>query len=727
MNFATVRCRRIAVVAAVATAAPVGAASAAQQPAGIVDLINVPSISSPRLSPDGTRVLYVRSDADWEKNRTVGHIWLATLGDGVDVRLATPASGSDLRLTAGENGESNPRWSPDGALIAFTAKRGDDEAEQIYLLDTRGGEARRLTDHPTAVSSISWTPGGDALFFLASDDKTEEEKERQEVGDDVYAFDENYTQRHLWRVSLADGTSARITDGDYSVNEYRLSRDGAMVAYDRGPSPLFDDNDDGELWVMNADGSDMRQVTRNGVPEYGPELSPDNLWVLFRADSNPEGEFYYNDKVYVASASAGDGSMPSGDGSMPSRYGNMAGRDGNMARGDGNMAAYRLVAPDFPHEASQAVWGRDASTILVQANTGVRQELFSVDVASGSWTQITRGDHSVSLGSYQPALDRMAVTVVGPAEPGDVWLLDGVGGAMARATTVNADAAERFRLPRVEAIQWWGEDGVAVEGLLYYPLDHAPGARRPLVVQTHGGPASSDRFRFPSSHNYETVLTSLGYFVLKPNYRGSTGYGDEFLRNMVGNYFDQAHKDVMAGVDHLIAEGLVDGDRMAKMGWSAGGHMTNKIVTYTDRFRAASSGAGAANWVSMYGQSDVRIYRTPWFGTTPWEEGAKIDQYWQDSPLREVWKVTTPTLFLVGEEDARVPMPQSVEMFRGLRHNGVPTHLYVAPRQGHGWRELRHRLYKANVELDWFERWVMDREWEWETAPGDEDAARPVS
>lgn len=727
MNFATVRCRRIAVVAAVATAAPVGAASAAQQPAGIVDLINVPSVSSPRLSPDGTRVLYVRSDADWEKNRTVGHIWLATLGDGVDVRLATPASGSDLRLTAGENGESNPRWSPDGALIAFTAKRGDDEAEQIYLLDTRGGEARRLTDHPTAVSSISWTPGGDALFFLTSDDKTEEEKERQEAGDDVYAFDENYTQRHLWRVSLADGTSARITDGDYSVNEYRLSRDGAMVAYDRGPSPLFDDNDDGELWVMNADGSDMRQVTRNGVPEYGPELSPDNQWVLFRADSNPEGEFYYNDKVYVAPASAGDGNMPSGDGSMPSRYGNMAGRDGNMARGDGNMAAYRLAAPDFPHEASQAVWGRDASTILVQANTGVRQELFSLDVATGSWAQITQGDHSVSLGSYQPAVDRMAVTVVGPAEPGDVWLLDGSGGAMARATTVNADAADRFRLPRVEAIQWQGDDGVAVEGLLYYPLDHAPGARRPLVVQTHGGPASSDRFRFPSSHNYETVLTSLGYFVLKPNYRGSTGYGDEFLRNMVGNYFDQAHKDVMAGVDHLIAEGLVDGDRMAKMGWSAGGHMTNKIVTYTDRFRAASSGAGAANWVSMYGQSDVRIYRTPWFGTTPWEEGAKIDQYWQDSPLREVWKVTTPTLFLVGEEDARVPMPQSVEMFRGLRHNGVPTHLYVAPRQGHGWRELRHRLYKANVELDWFERWVMDRKWEWETAPGDEDAARPVS
>lgn len=693
----------LAFLALAASPAP----TAAQRAPGIVDLINVPSVSSARLSPDGTRVLYVRSDADWEKNRTVGHIWLATLGEGPAARgegPATPGAAPDLRLTAGENGESNPRWSPDGTLIAFTATRGDDEAAQIYLLDTRGGEARRLTEHPTAVSSIAWAPSGDALFFLASDDKTEEQKKRLKVDDDVYAFDENYTQRHLWRTSTADGASERITDGDYSVNEYRLSRDGAMVAYDRGPSPLFDDNDDGEVWVMNADGSDPRRITRNTVPEYGPELSPDNQWVLFRADSNIEGEFYYNDKVYVAPVS-GDGAT-----------------------------AYRLVAPDFRHEASQALWGRDASTILVQANTGVRQELFAIDVPTGAVAQITQGDHSVSLGSYRPELDRMAVTVVGPTEPGDVWLLDasagaigGAGGAMARATTVNADAAERFRLPRVEAVEWLGEDGVPVEGLLYYPLDHAPGARHPLVVQTHGGPASSDRFRFPSSHNYETVLASLGYFVLKPNYRGSTGYGDDFLRNMVGNYFDQAHKDVMAGVDHLIAEGLVDGDRMAKMGWSAGGHMTNKIVTHTDRFRAASSGAGAANWVSMYGQSDVRIYRTPWFGTTPWEEGANIDQYWQDSPLREVWKVTTPTLFLVGENDARVPMPQSVEMFRGLRHNGVPTHLYVAPRQGHGWRELRHRLYKANVELEWFERWVMDREWEWETAPGDEGAAQPVS
>jgi dipeptidyl aminopeptidase/acylaminoacyl peptidase len=161
---------------------------------------------------------------------------------------------------------------------------------------------------------------------------------------------------------------------------------------------------------------------------------------------------------------------------------------------------------------------------------------------------------------------------------------------------------------------------------------------------------------------------------------------------------------------------------MAKMGWSAGGHMTNKIITYTTRFKAAASGAGAADWVSMYAQSDVRTYRTPWFGGTPWQKNAPIETYWENSPLKYVSNVTTPTIFLVGQADERVPMPQSVEMYRGLKSNGVPTHLYVAPREGHGWQELRHRLFKSNVELDWFEKWVTKRPYTWEKVPAEAGA-----
>jgi dipeptidyl aminopeptidase/acylaminoacyl peptidase len=295
------------------------------------------------------------------------------------------------------------------------------------------------------------------------------------------------------------------------------------------------------------------------------------------------------------------------------------------------------------------------------------------------------------------------------------------GGAWTRGTRIFEGIGSRYRLPRQELITYEGRDGTAVEGLLFYPLDYQEGERYPLVVQTHGGPASSDQFGFGSSWDYPHVLTAMGYMVFQPNYRGSTGYGDAFMRDMVGHYFNEAHRDVMAGVDYLISEGLVDGDRMAKMGWSAGGHMTNKIVTYTDRFKAAASGAGAANWVSMYAQSDVRIYRTPWFEGSPWEENAPIDTFWQNSPLADVAAVSTPTIFLVGQEDNRVPMPQSVEMYRGVKANDVPTHLYVAPREAHGWSELRHRLFKANVKIAWFERWVRDRTYNWVKAPGDTD------
>ena len=349
----------------------------------------------------------------------------------------------------------------------------------------------------------------------------------------------------------------------------------------------------------------------------------------------------------------------------------------------------------------------------------MRRELFRLDPASDQVVRLTRGEHAVHSWSYAPGLERHVMTITAGDDPGDVYTLPANGGSPARVSRVFEGITDRFQLPRQQAVTWTGDDGVEVEGLLFYPLDYREGTRYPLVVQTHGGPASSDAFGFGGAGDYVQKLTAMGYMVLHPNYRGSTGYGDAFLRDMVPGYFNEAHKDVMAGVDALIRRGLVDGDHLAAMGWSAGGHMTNKLITYTDRFRAAASGAGAADWISMYAQSDTRTYRTPWFGGTPWGEDAPIDRYLKDSPVFDAWRVKTPTIFLVGQADERVPMPQSVEMYRALAYNDVPTHLYVAPREGHGWRELRHRLFKANVELDWFERWVRGRGYTWEVAPPD--------
>ena len=291
-------------------------------------------------------------------------------------------------------------------------------------------------------------------------------------------------------------------------------------------------------------------------------------------------------------------------------------------------------------------------------------------------------------------------------------------GQPTQVTHVFDHLARDFRLPRQEKITWKGADGVTVEGLLFYPLDYQPGHHYPLVVQTHGGPASSDRFGFAGSWgSYAPVLAAMGYAVLRPNYRGSTGYGNAFLRDMVGHYYKNAHLDVLAGVDRVIALGVADSARLIAMGWSAGGHMTDKLITFTHRLKAASSGAGAVNWISMYAESDIRSYRTPWFGGTPWQRNAPISVYWDNSPLKDIANATTPTLIFVGQNDPRVPMPQSVELYRALRSNGVPTRLYVAPREPHGWAEPRHRLFKMNAELEWFERYAMGRAYVWEKAP----------
>ncbi len=649
-------------------------AQAQKRPMTIVDLIGVPSVGDPRVSSDGSQLLFVRSEADWEENKTIGHIY----------RVNSDGSGM-VQLTFGDEGQSSPRWSPDGAHIAFLASRDEEAGSQIHLLPTAGGEGRPLTSHETSVGSIQWSPDGRFIYFTATDPLTEEEERKKELGDDVYAFDENYKQEHLWKVEVATGEESRVTRGDFSVWDYTLSRDGTRVAMTRAPSPLLNDIQKVEVWVVGADGMGFRRLTNDTVPQYGPQLSPDNRTVLYTADSNGEFDFYYNDKIFLVPASGGDS---------------------------------EVLLPEFSGEITGATWRADGDAILFTANTGVRHEIYSADVDSRRITRLTEGDHTVGGPHYAPANGMAAFTVQHRTNNGDIWLMDVEDGGAPRQVTHVFDYLDRaFLLPRQEAVRWEGDDGVMVEGLLFYPLDFVEGTRYPLIVQTHGGPAASDKFQFGYSSNYIQVLTAHGYFVFKPNYRGSTGYGDDFLRNMVGHYFDQAHKDVMTGVDHLIERGLVDGDRMGKMGWSGGGHMTNKIVTFTDRFKAASSGAGAANWVSMYAQSDVRVYRTPWFGANPWDPDAPMDTYWDHSPLKYISQVTTPTLVLVGEEDLRVPMPQSVEMYRGLKANGVPTHLYVAPRQPHGWRELYHRLFKANVEMDWWERWVMDRKWEWEKAP----------
>lgn len=679
------RCRLMfLVVAALTLIVPWNAAIGVAQtrrPMSLVDFLAVPRLSEPQLSPDGRAVVYTLAEADWKSGNRVSHLWRASV-DG----------GNPVQLTTGADGETSPRWSPDGRTIAFIAKRGSDESAQIFLLPADGGEARQLTSHASAVADIAWAPDGTAIYFTAPEPKSADEKTRDKIKDDVYAFDENYKHTHLWKVTGATKQEARITTGDYSLVEYHLSPDGRKVVWHRAPDPLLGNRDQSEVWVMDADGSHMLRLTDNKVTETGASLSPDNSLVLFTTGANGAFETYHNNRLFVLPATGGQARVLAGD--------------------------------DPPYAVDRAQWSSNGRSVYFLANLGVHEELFEIAAAGGRPKPVTDGQHTISAWSY----DRSGhvFTLSDASNAGDVWILTAKAATPVRVTHVFDYLVRDFKLARQEAIQWKGADGVTVEGLVSYPVDYQPGQKYPLAVLTHGGPQASDKYGF-GTWNYDAqVLAGKGYAVLQPNYRGSTGYGDAFLRDMVGQYFRNAHLDVLAGVDELVRRGVADPDRLVAGGWSAGGHMTNKLITFTTRFKAASSGAGAANWISMYAQSDIRANRTPVFGGTPWQKNAPIDAYWDNSPLRDVASVSTPTIFFVGDKDVRVPMPQSIEMYRAVKSLGVPTHLYIAPREPHGWTELRHQLFKMNAELEWFEKYGTKRPYTSEQAPGDGTNARPT-
>jgi dipeptidyl aminopeptidase/acylaminoacyl peptidase len=642
----------------------------------LVDLLNVPALSDPQLSPNGQQLLYVVARADWKANRRIGQIWRA----GVD-------GSAVVQLTTGVNDASNARWSPDGSTIAFVTRREAPQA-QVHLMSNGGGEARQLTRHATSVSNISWSPDGAFIYFTAVDPKTDAERTHDADIGDVYAFGDT-KQEHLWRVAVSTGIEQRLTTGDYSIQSYQLSRDGRQIAVNRAPGPLQEDSAAGDVGVMEAGGGEIRHLAGPTFREGGAELSPDNSQVLFRAHANEKLEGYYNDRLFLVPAKGG-----------PHK------------------------ALKLPHQVVDAHWSKDGKSIYILANLGVHSELFEVDPVTETQRQLTDGRHTVRSWTFHLSTNQHLFAIDEATNAGDVWRLPGNGGQPVQVTRVFDNLAREFKLPRQEKVEWKGADGVTVEGILFYPLDYIQGRRYPLVEQDHGVTFSSDSFGFGRSSDYPQVLAAMGYAVLQVNPRGVAGYGDAFLRDMVGHYFKNAHLDVLAGIDSLIKIGLADPDRLIKMGWSAGGTMTNKLITFTDRFKAASSGAGVANFTSLYAQSDVRYYRTPWFGGTPWQKDAPIDLYWEHSPLKDIAKARTPTLILVGESDVRVPMPQSVELYRALKANGVPTRMYVAPREPHGWRELRHQLFKMNAELDWFERYAMGREYTWEKPPSGDAAPR---
>lgn len=664
-------------------------ANAQQARAFTVDhAIDLVGVSGARISPDGSRVLFNRSDLDWDENKRESRIWIASPGD-------------EPRPFTGQVGDSRAEWSPDGRWVSFVRSVGESEkTSQLFLLPTGGGEAVQLTGHSTSVGAYSWTSDSRQIVFVANDSLTAEERGERKKGDDAIFVDEgpNGQTRSewngVWSVEVAFSAepvqATRWTPSGIRVGGFAMAPGGAGLAYTFRGEGRRNDGNLSEIARVGAPGEEPRAVTSNAAPESGLMWSPDGSVLAFIA---PDLERWELDQ-------------------------------GNLYLMDARTGEVREPFPDFDGDYRGMRW-KDNSTIDALALVRTTTAVFRMDVEAGTWTTLADDPSIFSGASFNADHSRMATIRSAPTMPGDVYLVDLSGSqgeqALTRLTDVNptiSTAALDLAEPRL--VQWESRDGLEIEGVLYVPERDRAGA---MVLEIHGGPAGVFTRGFDADAQ---LLVAQGYAVLQPNVRGSSGYGDDLLRGNMNDIGGGDFDDLMTGVDQMIEDGIAHSDSLAVKGWSYGGILGGWTITKTERFKAASLGAMVADWRSEFGAGfNFDVVR--WYlGGDPW---SNPEQWTERSAYTHLDKVTTPTILFHGAQDRTDTMEQSMNFFAGLRHLGVDARLLVFPREGHGISEPRHRRTLLVEEMRWLQKWVRG-EAHW-TAPERPDpkaaVAAPVS
>ncbi len=618
---------------------------------------------APQISPDGKWVAYTISEWDKEENRRVTHVWLAST-DG----------GRSTRLTNGDKGESSPQWSPDGMFLAFLADR--DKGMQIWMLPVFGGESEKLTIEENDVQSFRWSPDGNQIAYVTRDvpkNKAERDKKKKEKFDAI-VVDSNYTYTHLWTINVDTKVKKRITEGDFTVNNPRWSPDGTSIAFEMSPGGVqestyidISENRNTDIYLVSAAGGTLRRLTTNPAADVNPQWSPDGKLLAYVANSEPDSWATKSDLMVV-----------SPDEQMP-----------------------RNLTKDFIESVGSSMdWGPDGRAIYFSASQGVHMHIYKVSVDGGPVAQVT-GEHR-SYGPFDIAGRRMkdtsapadsgtsshnwkiAYSVSDSFTPEDIWVapLSKIEEAK-KVTWVNPEIKD-FAIAETNVIRWKGADNFNIEGLLVKPLGYQEGKRYPLILQIHGGPYS----RFSDTFNSRAqIFAANGYAVLMPNPRGSTGYGQQFSTSNIGDWGGKDFKDIMAGVDYLIARGVADPEKLGVMGGSYGGFMTFWTITQTDRFKAAIGHAGISDWYSFHGQSDVPGLMEYGLAGQPW---TSPENYRKQSPMSYVDRVKTPIMITHGERDMRVPIAQAEQFYRALKKLGVDVVFLRYPREGHSIQEPNH-------------------------------------
>jgi dipeptidyl aminopeptidase/acylaminoacyl peptidase len=724
------------------------AATAQQRPMTFLDVQHMRNAGQFAVSPDGRWLLHTVSFPDWKEARSQTDIFLVSMERGA-------SSARQMTFTTDRN-ETQPTWAPDGGFFVFLSNRDAPASatnrNQLYMMRVDGGEARRITNaeqgvsnfsfskdgrwlvyrsgrndqqqlyrlpvegladataeqisrHPTGVLSWEWSPDSRRIYYIAPDTLFEDERRRRDARFTVNIQNAETPLQSLWAVELDGGQTTRLTnDASYTVTSFEISPDGRWIGYNGVSSQRFhrnitEQNINADLFLLEVASGQIERLSDNEeVGESGPYFSPDSRLVAFVAPSDLTRYTMGNRRIWI---------RPVGQ------------RGGE----------FRMLGGNFDGHLSIGFWSNDGRTIYFNEGIHATRQLLALDVERNTVRQLTNEQAALSV-NRDDDTGTILINYQDQSTPSTLFTvarLEQVGNrnAWRQLTDVNPHVRE-FALGRQEEITWTSSDGTQVGGVLTYPVGYVRGQRYPLIVAIHGGPASADVLGFNGGYGSQ-IYAGAGYAVLKPNYRGSTNYGEAFRKGIVGNYFPPGYEDIMAGVDHLIAEGIVDGDRMGALGWSAGGHWSNWILVNTDRFKAISSGAGTSNWISMYAQSDVQRNRQYYLGDElPYHN---FDAYWDQSPLKYITNASTPTMIHVVEGDPRVPSAQSVELHMALKKLGVETELFLYPGNSHGIPDPRNRLVKSVSEMAWMDYYVrgIGEKFAWRDVLQTLEAERPAA
>ncbi len=677
-----------------------GSITTAQQPAPprpvtVDDLFAVKEAHEAQISPDGQVIAYTVNSTSLKEDKAESRIW-----------MIPTAGGDPIPLTAEGVSSSHPRWSPDGKFLAFLSSRkdaeGNEDKAQVYLLNRLGGEAQRLTTTVQDVDDFEWAPDSKQLVLILRDPKPEELEEAakktkdaddpapkkskaqppwvldrlQFKNDTVGYIDRRRT--HLYVFHLADKTQRQVTSGDFDDAQPAWSPDGKSLAFASNRSkPDPDASYNSDIWVVPADNTDQgehpTQVSNFSGEKGQPSWSPDGKWLTYSASLDLKLFYYATKHIAVSPAAGGEA---------------------------------KILTKSFDRMATGPRFAPDGKSIYFLADDDGTQTLAQVNLADGKITRAIGG--RLAIDGYSFSKDAtLAATISTTDRPYELYTVP--GGKLTRLTHLNDGWLAQHKVVKAEYVSFKSKDGTVVHGYLYKPVDYVPGKKVPTILRPHGGPVEEYTEEF---FDVPQLFAASGYAVLLPNPRGSSGYGEEFCKAIYADWGNKDFQDDMAFVDYALAQGLADPDKLGVGGWSYGGISTDFIIGQTNRFKAAISGAGAANFTSLWGHDEYQREYVTELGY-PWENQALWDRI---APFYRVKNILTPTLFVGGNIDCNVPILGGEQMYLSLKELGRETLLVVYPDEYHEFKTPSHIKDLNERYLAWFAHYVK----------GDGTPARPV-